>query len=127
MKWLTEFIQNNKQNTGWKKWAIGGFVVLAILIATSVYVVRSHLIGRKIAKLLHERDNALQKQRTSEANMKVASTLEQAAKASTEAQNAIEEVRELDKKIADMRQEYAAAKQLISRIEDWEDVDAIVR
>lgn len=127
MKWLTEFIQKNKQNTGWKKWLFGGFVVLGVLIAVAVYFVRAHFVGREIAKLKHERDLAKRNQKLAEVRMKTAPNIAEAARASVAAQAAMDEAQVIQWRIETLKQEYAATRKLIDKISSWEDVDALVK
>ena len=109
-----------KSSAGWIAGLIGIVVALFTIIGFSI---RAWRMGRKIAKLQHEKDVAEEKKIQAEADKKVAELEEKKQKTEEEIRKHQEVIDSSQQKIDNMKKDREATIRKIEEALTWEDLD----
>ena len=127
IKWLWKKSASQKGRSGISKWAVGLGVGLVIVIALSFIFYKYNKMGKKIAKLKHERDLAEEKEHALNLKLDIEENDEEIA-------NLLEDIDKYNKKIIEITYtlEELEEKRLleglkIDAIENWEEMDNYIK
>lgn len=129
MNELTAFIDRYKASnpTGWRKWVVGFFVIIAIVVVTAGAAIAAAVRGSQMATLQTQRDVAQEAVRQAETNQALATSAEAQQTHTQAAYAARQTVQGIDAHMQVLQQQHVASREVINNIHSWNDVDRVVK
>lgn len=129
MNSMVDFINNYRYShpTGWRKWVVGFFVLIAVVLVVAGYAITATIRGRQIATLQVQRDLAEQAahRATVDASLAEHETARLAAVRAAEVHGA--EVTRLQQQIDVLQATHEDNASFIDSIKSWNDFDTRVK
>jgi len=114
---------NEKKANGKKGW-IGGLAAgILTLVALALLFWKLFQNGRKHAKIEHERDMLVEKEKQARVDAQVSTNVQEIETLKKTADDALAEATEKRKELLEIRAENRATDEVINSLKTWEDVD----
>jgi len=129
MNQLLEWIDNYKKSnpTGWRKWIVGIFVVLATVVAAAIWAITASARGSQIAGLEAQRDVAQEAVRQAQTNQQLAQDAQAQQQHAEAAAAAQQQAEAIQQQIQALQDQHERNTQIIAGISSWSDVDSKVK
>ncbi len=129
MNELTSFIDRYKASnpTGWRKWIVGFFVIVAIVVVTAVAAVAASVRGSQIATLQTQRDAVDEARNQAVANAALTTDATAQEQHLQSAEVARQQIVAINTQLQVLQQQHKASRDIINNIHSWGDVDRVVK
>lgn len=112
-----------KKTSGKKGWIAGVAAGILTLVALGLLFWKLFQNGRKHARVEHERDMLVEKEKQARVDAEVSDNIEEIERLKIEANNALAEATEKRKELLEIRAENRTTDEVINSLKTWEDID----